>query len=112
MKKHYKNKKGQFAGWAEDGVFRKRVQGSKHQLRKPPAWGVDEDIFQSLEVSEIRIQDTETVRVYKAPYSVWKERGFTQDRGHGLQRFLLLTDFGEETEHDFEADVKAFDEEL
>lgn len=95
MKKYYKNEKGQVAGWTENGIYRKRVKGSKHQLRKPPAYGIDENIFQQLvedKVTDIRIQDTETMKVYAAPPEVWADRGFLQDRGHGLQHFLLLED--------------------
>lgn len=90
----FRNQKGQVTGSLREGIFRKRVQGSKHQLRKPPAYGMDEHIFKKLpKGTEIRILDIETGLVYKASIDLWSEKGFTQNRGHGLQRFLILEEF-------------------
>jgi len=94
--KWYTNKKGQRIGWLSKGIFRKRVQGSKHQLQFPPAWGIDEKTFKEISTAtEIRILDTETNTVHKASYMTWKEKGFVQNRGHGEQRFLTLKDHEE-----------------
>jgi hypothetical protein len=82
--------KGKIVAVEKGDVLYKRVRGSIHMLYKPPAWGIDEDIFQKLKATKIRILDTDTNTIYWSETKTWTQHGFVQDRGHGLQRFLPL----------------------
>ncbi len=89
--------RGRIVGRVQDGVFRKRVRGSRHMLRKPKkAWALD---VQSLEQAEalgawlVELLDLESGLRYRAPISRIRLRGFRLDRGHGEQLALRLEEW-------------------
>jgi hypothetical protein len=87
----YTNKRGQRVGELRDGIFRKKVSGSKHLLKMMDAWGIDSSIVDELEkqgVAEIRIKDIETESVYKTSLDVFLGHSVSRDFGAGEQRFL------------------------
>lgn len=43
-----RNKQGSMVGRIENKVFVKEVYGNKHMLRKPLAWAIDCDVFDSV----------------------------------------------------------------
>jgi hypothetical protein len=73
--------------------FIKKVRGSKHFLRKPPAIAFD---ISSLEEAKacgattVRAIDDETGKVYQVPISTIFSKGFIFDRGHGSQIGLVF----------------------
>lgn len=80
-------------GTVADGVFKKRICGSKHLLRQPPAIAFD---LQSLKDAEaagamwVEVTDAESGRVYRAAMAaIWAE-GKPFNRGHGPQWYLAL----------------------
>lgn len=87
----YTNKKGQKVGELKDGIFRKKVSGSKHLLKMMDAWGIDKYIVEELkkqEVEEIRIKDIETDSVYKTSLDVFLGHSVERNFGAGEQLFL------------------------
>jgi len=75
------------------GTLKKRVRGSVHQLRRPPAWAVDVAILEAARrdgARTIEITDIETGRVYRAQISAFNAHGVRLDRGHGVQVALPL----------------------
>lgn len=74
----------------DDGVFRKKVQGSRHLLLKHDAWGMDWDILEELpDGTEIRVKDTDTGKVYISSDTEWLANGIVEIFGeHGKQVFL------------------------
>jgi hypothetical protein len=79
---------GYVVGQVSAKVFFKKVRGSKHFLRKPPAIAFD---IQSLEdakdagASTVRVLDEESGMTYQASIETIFTRGFPFDRGHGKQ---------------------------
>lgn len=76
-----------------DGVLRKRVRGSVHFLRRPPAIAWDTVALEqarALGATRCEVRDVETGVVYVAPLDALDRYGFDLDRGHGLQRALPL----------------------
>lgn len=73
-------------------VLRKSAKGSKHMLRKPPAWGVQKEIIDHHrdQLKSIEITDTETNQVYTVEFANFCYKSFEQDRGFGTQYFLVL----------------------
>lgn len=82
---------GKAIGRVTGDVFYKRVRGSVHFLKKPPAICVD---CQSLADAEdagarhVEILDTETGRRYRASCDTIRQRGRYIDRGFGAQYAL------------------------
>ena len=73
--------------------YRKAVSGSKHQLKKPPAWALDvTDLMAAgaLEATVVRIRDTETGTNWWATIETILDKGFRFNRGHGQQIALAL----------------------
>ena len=76
---------GKIIGYLQDHTFIKRVQGSKHLLRKPPAWCISKEAFyeEVLSNSEhIVIEDLESGLVYECPTQVFAEHAFEIQRGN------------------------------
>jgi len=62
----------------------KRVQGSKHMLRKPPGWCISKEAFIEEvmpNTQTIRIEDTETGRLYQCATEAFAEHAFEICRG-------------------------------
>jgi hypothetical protein len=84
---------GKIIGYLQDHTFIKRVQGSKHMLRKPPAWCISKEAFyeEVLSNSEhIVIEDLESGLVYECPTQVFAKRSFEIQRGN-FEPQLALT---------------------
>lgn len=85
---------GLAVGAVLDGVLVKRVQASKHFLRKPPAICLD---LQSLADAQkagarrVAITDTESGKTYRSDIATIRKHGKTLDRGHGQQVALALS---------------------
>ena len=80
-------------GTVERGTFRKRVRGSRHQLRQPPAWAFDVGTLRQAKAAgaeRLRVEDTETGTVYTATLDTLRRHGFELDRGAGRQWALTL----------------------
>lgn len=81
-------------GVVRGDVWRKRVAGSKHQLRVPrPAWAVDAadlDAAERLGAVMLELHDTEGGTVYRAALRTLREKGRYFERGYGAQVALDL----------------------
>jgi hypothetical protein len=84
---------GKIIGYLRDHTFIKRVIGSKHKLRKPPAWCISKEAFceQVMPNTEnVIVEDIESGLVYECPTEVFAERAFEIQRG-GFEPQLALT---------------------
>jgi hypothetical protein len=83
-----------FIGYLQGDQFIKPVYGSKHQLKCPPAWAIDAEVFDQ-EVkpcaSEIVIFDRETGSRYIASVKNFDAKRKSIDRGFGRQYYLPLS---------------------
>jgi len=80
-------------GVVAEGVWHKRVRGSLHRLRRPPAWAVDLADLEAAEALGVRlvaIHDQEAERDYWASIGIIRRRGFVLNRGFGEQVALPL----------------------
>ena len=71
--------------------YYRRVDGSKHFLRKPPAITNDVDALAEAErlgADRVRIVDSETGNEYLCALAIIRDYGFTIDRGYGRQLAL------------------------
>ena len=71
----------------------KKVCGSKHFLRTPPAIALDRDVLKWAErkgASTVCIFDRETEKLYHASLATIWEKGFRVNRGFGEQQALPL----------------------
>jgi hypothetical protein len=76
-----------------DGYLRKIVQGSRHMLRSPRGWAIDAHALATARAAGavgVRVEDTESGRVYLATWAALDAHGYTFDRGHGRQIALPL----------------------
>jgi len=76
---------GKIIGYLRDHTFIKRVRGSKHMLRKPPAWCISKEAFceQIMSSTEnIIVEDIESGLVYECPTEVFAEHAFEIQRGN------------------------------
>jgi hypothetical protein len=91
---HLLTSTGKPSGCTIDG-FRlvRRVRGSVHQLRRPPAWSFERGILETAHehgVKLVEVVDTETGIVYTTPLAnIWR-RGLRVSRGFGEQIALPL----------------------
>lgn len=90
MKKNIQSIKvnGKIVGEVEGGWFKKRIQGSKHFLKKPPAIAFDkESLFEAQRygATMVQVTDTETGTVYKSSIDKIFEIGLELNRGFGEQ---------------------------
>jgi len=84
---------GRVVGWIEGETFIRPVVGSKHQLRQPPAWGLDIEILLDAEfqgANRVEIRDSESRRNYIATIGLIWKNGFVFNRGHNEQIGLPL----------------------
>ncbi len=71
-------------GYLQDHTFTKRVIGSKHKLRKPPAWCISKEAFCEQimpDTNNIIVEDTESGLIYECPTKVFAEHAFEIQRG-------------------------------
>jgi len=97
----YYSVKGQVVASLEGRTLRKRVRGSLHQLRRPPAWCVDVAIFVQARkdgATQVEVLDVETRRIYRAAVDAFDRFGFRFNRGHGDQVGLALCYWQVETQ--------------
>jgi len=74
-------------------TLRKRVRGSLHQLRTPPAWAFDVSILEAARqdgAQTVEVADVESRKVYKAPILAFFLHGVHINRGFGQQTALPL----------------------
>lgn len=91
---HYLQRNGRTVGAVIDGELVKRVKGSVHMLRSPRGWAVDAEILddaRALGAVAVRIEDTETGKIYRADLVTIDAHGWTFDRKYGRQVVLPLT---------------------
>lgn len=87
------NQAGKPCAEVSDGILRKRVRASVHQLRRPPAWACDESILREAEAlgaHTVQVTDVESGKVFTAPLDAFWRRGVKIERGHGRQIALPL----------------------
>jgi hypothetical protein len=85
---------GRVVGVVEGGVYRRRIHGSRHLLRKPPAIGVSLEVLaqlQALGVERLEVEDVETGTTYWTPLAHFVERSFAFNYGFGEQAALPLS---------------------
>ncbi len=85
---------GRHSGCELDG-FRlvRRVRGSLHQLRRPPAWSFERGILEQAHTAGARVvevHDVESQTTYTAPLALLWQKGIRIQRGHGEQIALPL----------------------
>jgi len=80
-------------GYIQEDTFYKPVFASKHQLKFPPAWSIDAQVFDE-QIKPITatfvVQDKETDTEYHVSISTFDHLKRELDRGHGRQYFLTL----------------------
>jgi len=84
----------QVVGKVLNGVFSKRVRGSRHFLRKPPAIALDIDTLEQalrLGATKVEVYDMESGIFYRAKIDLIFEKGFKFNRGFGDQIALCLS---------------------
>ena len=84
---------GRIVGMVRDHELVKRVQESKHLLRSPRGWAVDAyalSVARTLGAIAVRIEDTETGKVYRADLATIDAHGYRFNRGYGDQVALQL----------------------
>lgn len=80
-------------GRIEGDTWVKTVRGSIHQLRTPPAWGVDVADLSAAErlgAAFVVLHDLEALCWYWAACRTLREKGWPLDRGFGQQIALAL----------------------
>jgi len=71
----------------------KRVKEKIHMLRTPPSWSFDKKIIDEAYANgatDIRIETTDTDKVYKSSIKNFIDKAITVDRGFGRQVALLI----------------------
>lgn len=71
-------------GHIEDGVFRKKVKGSRHQLKVPPAWCIASEAFYDYILpycDRIVVEDQESGSVFRVSTAVFQRHCFRIERG-------------------------------
>ena len=95
-RQHVSLPNGQVIGWFDGDTFMKAVCGSKHRLRKPPAWAIDASVFDKevrSRATQIIIWDKESDTKWKTSVETFDRHKGTLDRGFGRQYFLPLSRF-------------------
>ena len=80
-------------GWVESNTFYKKIQGSKHLLKKPPAIAFDTVSIQiavEYGADRIRVLDKETDFVYSCLMRDFELNQFSIDRGYGKQSAMVM----------------------
>jgi len=89
----YFNASGQPVASLSGRTLRKRVRGSLHQLRQPPAWAIDMQILEAARrdgAEFVEVADVESRKVYKAPILAFFLHGIHINRGFGQQIALPI----------------------
>ncbi len=76
------------------GKFVKPVKGSRHMLRKPPAWAIDAWAFDHVikkKADFIIVKDSETGINYTVEVALFDEKKGKMNRGFDEQYFLPLS---------------------
>lgn len=84
---------GQPVGTVAGDVFIKRIRGSVHMLKRPPALCLDVASLADAEragARRVEITDTETGRTYRAGIATCRRYGRLLDRGYGEQLAIPL----------------------
>ena len=84
---------GHLTLWRGRVALVKQVVGSRHMLRRPPAWAVDEGVLQEAQAAGaelVVVRDSESGAVYHAPLARFIAEAFLLDRGCGRQFALPL----------------------
>lgn len=84
---------GKAVGTVKGDIFYKRIQGSKHLLRQPPAIAFDICTLEQAKkagAKNAKISDTETETTYTAELEHILEHGTRFNRGWGEQIYLPL----------------------
>ena len=71
----------------------KRVKEKTHMLRTPPSWAFDKKIIDEAYANgatDIRIETTDTDKVYKTTMKIFIDKAIKIDRGFGRQVALLI----------------------
>ena len=92
---------GKIVGAVVGDTFRKRVQSSKHFLRKPPAIAFDVSTLldaQRAGATWVKVTDADTGRVYRASIHAVLQDGFAVNRGFGAQVALPLSKWATDAE--------------
>ena len=93
MSKKYFSSQGRVVAVLQGHVLRKRVIGSVHMLRQPPAWAFDTSILEAARqdgATQVEVVDVESHKTYRAPLDAFFVHGFRFNRGHGDQMGLAL----------------------
>jgi hypothetical protein len=88
----FRNEKQQIVAEVRGDTLYKEVRGSKHMLRKPPAWALDYKIFERAEAAGIQwvvVNDLEGDK-YIASIATFRSLGMRLNRGYGDQIALPL----------------------
>ena len=86
--------RGRVVGYVQDGVFRKKLHGSVHFLRKPRAIAFDISTLHdaaNVGATQVEITDAETGKIYQARLDDILRDGRRFNRGHGWQVYYLLS---------------------
>lgn len=92
---------GKVVGIVRGGTFYKRVAGSRHFLRKPPAIALDlQSIADAARAGAtwVEITDTESGKIYRARLDTIRKHGRVFNRGFGMQIYLCLHEWGKDSE--------------
>ncbi|CUU34462.1 MAG: hypothetical protein KatS3mg021_0070 [Fimbriimonadales bacterium] len=93
---------GKGYGVIENRTLKKRVVGTKHFLRKPPAIAIDAELFQRYraEFDTIEVQDVETGAVYRLSAKHFDYWRWELERGYGKQYAVALSRWKVENPND------------
>ena len=89
---------GKIIGYLQDHSFVKRVQGSKHMLRKPPGWCISKEAFCEEilpNTNKIIVEDMESGVTYECLTEVFAEHAFEIQRGNFEPQLALVLKFWE-----------------
>ena len=87
---------GKIIGYLRDHAFIKRVQGSKHMLRKPPGWCISKHAFIEEvmpHAERIIVEDLENGRFYECQTEVFAEHAFEIQRGNFEPQLVLTLNY-------------------
>lgn len=89
---------GKIIGYLQEHTFTKRVQGSKHMLRKPPAWCISKEAFCEEVLSntnKIIVEDTESGITYECLTEIFAEHAFEIQRGNFEPQLAMVLKYWE-----------------
>jgi hypothetical protein len=89
---------GKIIGYLQDHTFTKRVQGSKHMLRKPPGWCISKQAFIEEvmpQAKRIIVEDMENGSIYECRTEVFAENAFEIQRGNFEPQLALTLNYWE-----------------